>query len=283
MGLKDQLKGTIPDCLLPYVSDHFDVIGNVAVLVIPHELEHYKIQISDAIIAKRKNIKTVLNKTGPVAGDSRTARYEVLRGDTTVTVHHDYGFSYRIDIGGSFFSARMASERKRVTDLVEPGEKVYVPFAGVGPFVIPAAARGAEVWAVEKNPAAFRWLAENVTLNHVSENCHIFLDDALNPAFLPLQEFDRLIIPAPYGMDRALEILLPCLAGGGMVHFYTFRPKEQIPGIIAAYETEGLEVTYYSPCGNSAPGISRWVFDLAFRSTPGRGLESAARADTGRM
>jgi tRNA (guanine37-N1)-methyltransferase len=64
-------------------------------------------------------------------------------------------------------------------------------------------------------------------------------------------------------MNHALDVLLPLLSYGGMAHFYTFRTKEQIPSLVAAYEGGGLDVTYYSPCGNVAPGVSRWVFDLA--------------------
>jgi tRNA (guanine37-N1)-methyltransferase len=263
MGLRDQLAGTLPDDLLPSVSGHFEVIGNIAILSVPPELEIWKFTIADAIISGRKNIATVLKKTNKIAGDSRTARYEILRGETTVTVHRESGFSYRFDIGSSFFSARMASERDRVTGQVEPGETVYVPFAGVGPCAIPAAARGAEVFAVEKNPDAFRWLKENVALNHVRKNCHSMQGDALDTAQLPKATFDRLIIPAPYGMNHALDVLLPLLSYGGMAHFYTFRTKEQIPSLVAAYEGGGLDVTYYSPCGNVAPGVSRWVFDLA--------------------
>jgi tRNA (guanine37-N1)-methyltransferase len=263
MGFRDQLAGKIPADLLPYVSDHFEVIGNVAVLVIPAVLEPYKNTLAQSIVARRKNIATVLNKTDKITGDSRTARYEVLLGDTSVTVHREFSFSYRIDVGSSFFSARMAYERKRVTDQAEPGEKVYVPFAGVGPFAIPAAARGAEVWAVEKNPDAFHWLEENVVLNHAGKNCHILQGDALDTALLPHTRFDRIIIPAPYGMDQALDVLLPLLSYGGMAHFYTFKTKEQVPSLIAVYEGKGLDVTFYSSCGNIAPGVSRWVFDLA--------------------
>ncbi|MGB9175935.1 MAG: RsmD family RNA methyltransferase [Methanoregula sp.] len=262
MGLRDQLAEKIPEDLLPYVSDHFEVIGDIAVLFVPPELEPYKFMIADAILSRRRNIITVLNKTAKVSGDSRTARYEILRGVTTVTVHREFGFSYRIDIGSSFFSARMAYERKRVTDQVEPGETVYVPFTGVGPYAIPAAARGAEVYAVEKNPEAFRWLRENVALNHTEKNCHIREGDALDTSQLPHALFDRLIIPAPYGMDHALKTLLPLLSYGSMAHVYMFKPTEQIPGLVAACEEEGFEVTYYAPCGNVAPGISRWVFDL---------------------
>jgi len=262
MGLKDQLADKMPAGLLPYVSDHFDVIGTIAVLAIPAQLEPFRHTIVEAVLSRRKNITTVLNKTGKVSSNARTARYETWHGETTVTVHREFGFSYRIDVGSSFFSPRMAYERKRVTEQVGPGERVYVPFAGVGPFAIPAAARGAEVVAVEKNPDAFRYLAENVTLNHVRKNCRIFFGDALDTARLPHMPFDRLIIPAPYGMDYALDVLLPLLGEGGTVHFYTFKTKEEIPALLATYENKGLKIIYYTACGNVAPGVSRWVFDL---------------------
>jgi tRNA (guanine37-N1)-methyltransferase len=262
MGLRDQLAGKLPGDLLPDVSNHFEVIGTTAILAMPARLEPFRQTIVQAILSRRRNITTILNKTGKAETDARTARYEVWHGEPAVMVHREFGFSYRIDPNTSFFSARMACERKRVTDQVGPGERVYVPFAGVGPFAIPAAAQGAEVVAVEKNPDAARYLFENAALNHVAKNCHIFFGDALDTARLPHTLFDRLIIPAPYGLDSALGCLMPLLADGGMAHFYTFKTKEQVPGLIAAYEKAGLDVAFYSPCGNVAPGVSRWVFDL---------------------
>jgi len=262
MGLKDQLAEILPAEVLPYVSNHFEVIGDIAVIAVPAELEPWKHTIAQAIVSRRKNLATILNKKEKLAGDSRTARYEVLWGERTITVHRESGFAYRLDVGRAFFSTRMAYERKRVTGQTGPGERVYIPFAGVGPFVIPAAARGAEVFAVEKNPDAFRYLCENAALNHLTGNCHLRQGDALDTTRFARKKFDRLIIPTPYGMDHALGTLLPLLAGGGTVHFYTFKAKEQIPGLISAYEGEGLVVTYSAPCGNIAPGISRWVFDI---------------------
>ena len=81
MGLKDQLAEILPADVLPYVSDHFEVIGNVAVLAVPAGLEPYKYTIAQAVISQRKNIVTVLNKTEKITGDSRTAPYEVLLGE----------------------------------------------------------------------------------------------------------------------------------------------------------------------------------------------------------
>lgn len=262
MGLIRHLEGVIPAEVLPYVSDHFEVIGDVAILTLPVELDPYGRTIAESIVSSRKNIYTVLNKHEKISGTLRTAQYELLLGNTTITVHHEFGFAYRFDVTRSFFTTRMASERKRVTEQVEPGERVYVPFAGVGPFVIPAAARGADVTAVEINPDAFRWLAENIRLNRVGKNCHAHEGDAGDISALPVQKFDRIIIPAPYGMDNALETLVPFVSEGGMVHYYTFKTKEEIPALLDSYKTHGLDVIYHAPCGNVAPGVSRWVFDL---------------------
>lgn len=263
MGLKDQLTGRLPADLLPQVSDRFDVIGNIAVIALPPGLRPYGKEIARTIVARRKNIVTVVAKRSKIAGDSRTALIDILWGDTTVTMHREYGLSFRLDVRTAFFSPRLASERKRVSGQVLPGERVYVPFAGVGPFAIPAAARGAEVYAAENNPDALRWLQENVSLNHLTGTCHVIGVDALDIRSLRLPPIDRLIIPAPYGMDHALDILLPTLSPGGIVHFYTFRPREEIGGLIRAFGTLGLEVRYHAPCGNVAPGISRWVFDMS--------------------
>lgn len=262
MGLKDQLAEILPAGVVPYVSNHFEVIGDIAVIAVPAGLEPWKHRIAQAIVSRRKNISTVLNKKEKLAGDSRTARYEVLWGERTITLHRESGFAYRLDVGRAFFSTRMAHERKRVTGQTGPGERLYIPFAGIGPFVIPAAARGAEVYAMENNPDAFRYLRKNAELNHVSGNCQILQGDAFDTARFAHKEFDRLIIPAPYGMDHALETLLPLLAEGGMVHFYTFKARQQIPALISGYEGKGLTVRYSAPCGNVAPGISRWVFDM---------------------
>ncbi|MDO9035752.1 MAG: hypothetical protein Q7U51_11170, partial [Methanoregula sp.] len=121
MGLKEQLRGIIPDQVLCLISDHFEVIGDIAVLSIPQELSDYKQIIAQEIISHRKNIYTVLNKVSKVSGEERTAGYEILAGDTTVTLHHEFGFSYRLDVSRVFFNTRLSYERMRVADQAECG------------------------------------------------------------------------------------------------------------------------------------------------------------------
>ena len=262
MQLRDQLDGSIPDTELCHLSNRFDVIGDIAILRLPPELHVYRHTIAHAIISWHRNIKTVLNKTTKLDGENRTAHYECLAGVDTTTLHHEYGYSYRLDVCTVFFNPRLATERKRVTDQVQPGETVLVPFCGAGPFVIPSAARGADVVAVEQNPDACRWFEKNCILNRVRDYITLIKGDAFDTLRLPIYTFDRAIIPTPYGMDRIIDTIVPVVRQGGMIHFYTFKNRTQSEQLAREMEKNGLTVATRRRCGNVAPGVSRWVFDL---------------------
>jgi tRNA (guanine37-N1)-methyltransferase len=265
MGLKDQLRGIIPDQSLCYLSDRFDVIGSIAVLCLPPILSEYKAEIAHAILSRRKNITTVINKTSRLGGSNRTGVYEILAGLSTITVHHEYDHAYKLDVGTVFFNPRLASERKRVTVQVQYGERVLVPCCGVGPFVVPAAARGAEIVAVEQNPEACRWLGENIRLNGVEHRVTIIEGDAFDTSLLPTYDFDRAIIPTPYGMDAIFDVIAPRVKQGGIIHFYTFKNRDQADALGPEFGQKGFEVVIQRRCGNVAPGVSRWVYDLVKR------------------
>ena len=262
MGLKDQVRGRIPDHALSHLSDHFDVIGDIAVLSLSPYLSAYERTIAQAIISRRRSVKTVLNKISRLDGSNRTACYEILAGKDTITVHHEYAYAYELDVSTVFFNPRLASERKRVTDQVESGERILIPFCGVGPFVIPAAARGARIIAVEKNPEAYRWLTRNIQINGVEDRVIPLQRDAFDTSLLPVCPFDRAIIPTPYGMDTIFDVLASRVKSGGMIHFTTFKNRNQADALAGEFTLKGFEVVVQRRCGNVAPGVSRWVFDL---------------------
>jgi tRNA (guanine37-N1)-methyltransferase len=150
----------------------------------------------------------------------------------------------------------------RVAAQVKAGEDVLVPFAGSGPFVVPLAARGARVVALEKNREACLWLARNARQNRVEERIEVIHGDAFHMARLLKTDFDRVVSPTPYGLDQIAETALQMVKPGGMLHFYTFKKRDQIEALRRGYEDMGLEVTQCRRCGNVAPGVSRWVFDM---------------------
>jgi len=267
MNVKNQIRDTVPDGTPRSFSGNFTVIGDIAILSLAPEMTGYAPLIARAIISRRHNIRTVMNKTTRVCGCNRTAHLEIIAGSDTVTTHHEYGFAYRLDVQTVFYNPRLACERKRVTDQVQSGERVLVPFCGVGPFVIPAAARGAEVIAVEQNPDACRWLAENVVLNGVSDRVMTIHGDAFDPSRIPSYSYDRAIIPTPYGRDTIFDQSALRVRQGGMIHFYTFKNREQVRDLSGKFECSGFEVMVVRKCGNVAPAVSRWVFDLRVTST----------------
>lgn len=262
MNLKEQLKGIISEEKLNLLSNYFHVIGDIAIVSIPSELEGCKKDIALAIISWKRNIRTVLNKTSKLEGAKRVARFEVLAGDGTVTLHREFGFIYRLDVAKVFFNSHLSYERNRIASKVQPGEKVLVPFCGVGPFVIPLAAKGAVVFALESSKDACRWLAENIELNRVEDNVVIIRGDAFNASHMLKTKFDRIVIPTPYGMDQILESIAPSVKKGGAVHFYTFKKQYQIDGLVERYKEMGLQTELFRRCGNVAPRVSRWAFDL---------------------
>lgn len=263
MGLKELLRGTVPEESLGRLSDGYHVVGDIAVLSLAPELEVYKKEIATALLNQCNYIHTVLNKTSRLQGEERVAHFEVLAGiGNTITAHKEFGFIYHLDVARVFFNSRLGSERMRVANAVKDGEDVLVPFAGSGPFVVPIAARGARVVALEKNRDACLWLAENARRNRVAERIAVINGDAFQMTELLKMDFDRVVVPTPYGMDQIIRAASQMMKAGGWLHFYTFKKHHQIEELQKSYENLGLEVMQCRRCGNVAPGVSRWVFDM---------------------
>jgi tRNA (guanine37-N1)-methyltransferase len=262
MGLPEDLAGHIPEAARRLVPRRYDVVGDIAILSLRGELREYGPEIAEVIIKKRRHIRTVLNKAAMIRGENRLASYEILAGLTTITTHREYGIPYRLDLSRVFFNPSLASERNRVAAQVVPGETVLVPFAGIGPFVLPLAKKGSFVVAVENNPDAVRWLTENILLNDAGARVSVVEGNAFDPALYGNLMYDRAVIPAPYGMDRILGTVYPVVRSHGVIHFYTFRKDAEIPGLIASFLAKGLKTARWQRCGNVAPGVCRFVFDL---------------------
>lgn len=73
-----------------------------------------------------------------------------------------------------YWNPRLSTEHQRVVDLLKRGDTVFDVFAGVGPFAIPAARRGANVSANDLNPESYRWLQHNCKLNKVEKKVRTY-------------------------------------------------------------------------------------------------------------
>ncbi|MFB6265996.1 MAG: class I SAM-dependent methyltransferase family protein, partial [Candidatus Nanohaloarchaea archaeon] len=78
MDLKERLEGELTGEEMEELQTSFDIIGDVAVIKVPEELEHRKDLIAEAVMEQHKNVETVLRKTGERKGEYRVADYEIL-------------------------------------------------------------------------------------------------------------------------------------------------------------------------------------------------------------
>ena len=223
----DILGDQLPPHLLASLPKSIDIIGQVAIVEVPLELQEYKVQIGEAILEVNSKVHTVLAKAGPISKKYRIREFEIIAGkDETVTTHREFGCMYRMDVRKVYFSPRLSFEHERVASQVKEGETVVDMFAGVGPFSILIAkrVRKVQVYAIDANQDAIRFLNENIVLNKVQGKVTLILGDAgtvIKEHFVG--KVDRAIMNLPEQalgfVDSACTALKPI---GGIVHYYSF-------------------------------------------------------------
>jgi tRNA (guanine37-N1)-methyltransferase len=63
-------------------------------------------------------------------------------------------------------------------------------------------------------------------------------------------------------MDTIFDVLASRIKPGGIIHFTTFKNRNQADALAGEFARKGFEVVERRRCGNVAPSVSRWVFDL---------------------
>jgi len=215
----------VPEEILGY-HPSFDVVGDIAMIEEKDWAEAEK--IASALMAANKSLKTVISAISDVEGEYRTRRFRHVAGeDRTVTVHREHGLSYRVDLQGAYFTGRLGTERLRVARQVSPGQVVLDMFAGVGPFALLLAKRGAYVIAMDKNPVAVKYLRENALRNKIS-NIEILEGDAADLALHYESRADHVIMNLPHSASAFLHPAMQAAAPGGVVNYYCIAPEAEL-------------------------------------------------------
>ena len=182
--------------------------------------------IADAILESDLPVETVLNKASKVKGETRVRDWELLAGDSTEVVHREYGCEFALDLATVYFSPRLATERHRVAEQVSAGERAFDMFAGVGPFVIPFAKRGAEAVGVDVNEDAIEYLRENGRRNGVEDRVTAICDDVREVASDYEDWADRLVMNLPHSADDFLETAVTLAGEDCVLHYYDIQHED---------------------------------------------------------
>ncbi|MCF3653449.1 MAG: class I SAM-dependent methyltransferase family protein [Aigarchaeota archaeon] len=223
MRLKDYLAQNIQGVPAEYLPSHAKLMDRVALVRLREEVKGLKREIGNLIL-RFYNVRAVYLVRG-VEGVERRPRLELIAGEPIREVtHREYGCIFRLDIVRLMFCLGNSFERLRLAGLVSDGEIVVDMFAGIGQFTIPITviANPEKVYAIEINPEAYAYLAENIRLNGVEDRAQPILGDCRRVAEEELRGIaDRVIMGYFWGTIEALSPALGALKPeGGIIHFH---------------------------------------------------------------
>ena len=269
MNLKKTLEGIIPADDLKQLIRGFDIIGDIAVVIIAEGLEKYEQLIGETILTVHKNVTTVLKRDGRYSGEYRTIPLTFIAGERkTETLCREFGIRLLLDVEKVYFSIRSGHERKRIADLVRPGENVLVMFSGVAPYplMISKYSEAAKITGIEINETAHTYGVKNLRLNK-ARNIELIHDDVTSAVGSSAERYDRIVMPLPYRADAFLESAIRALLPGGTLHFYDFKCSCNFDKTTQLISTQAalLERTMTSSktvlCGHSSPQLYRICVD----------------------
>ncbi len=248
--------------LKPKIGKSFDIIGEVVVFNF--------LDVSEEDIKKIKEIypfiKSICVKDKKIENKYRVPELKIVYGSDCETKYKENGITLKLDVSKVYFSPRLSYERKRILDQIKDGEKIFVPFAGIGPYAILFAKyRNVEVHAVELNPIAYEYLVENVKLNKVEDKVFCYLGDAKEIIKkFPDNYFDRIVMPLPRYSHEFLKDFLPKLKNNGTIHYYRIAKSEkdiinELDQIIGEGKYKILNIR---KTGSVTPSEDRYCFDI---------------------
>jgi tRNA (guanine37-N1)-methyltransferase len=268
--LKDAVSGDLSKSELECLRRAYDVVGSIAILEIPPELESKQDILADTILRMHKNIRTVLKKSGAHGGEFRTRPLSFLAGvDTKETVHVESSVRLKLDVEKVYYSVRMGTERLRIAKLVKQGESVLAMFSGCGPYplVLAKKSKAKHITGIELNPVGHRYALENLKLNKV-KNVDFLEGDVLDVVKRLHMKFDRIVMPLPKSAEDFLDAALSVSKRGTVVHFYDFLREDEFDKAIGKIDSAckrnsvSYRVLRTVKCGQHAPRTFRICVDF---------------------
>jgi tRNA (guanine37-N1)-methyltransferase len=272
-SLKDAIGNIIPTNQIDKINRGFEVIGDIALIEIPDEVEKLEKNIAWALKRLHKKVNVVVKKGKRVSGKYRLRKNLVLAGENrTETLHVESGVKIKVDINKSYFSSKMGSERLRISSQVKPKENILVMFSGVGPSGLVIAKKHPQttITLVEMNPSAHKYAKENVELNKLEKRIKLIKGDAKVEVPKLKQKFNRIIMVLPEKAHEFLSEALQVAKKCAIIHMYQFenetRTNERSNELKQLIEkTRKVASIKAVKAGAYGPKINRYCFDIKLK------------------
>lgn len=274
--LRTNLQKIIPLELHPYLVSSYDLVGDIAVIVVRDELVEYEQVIGETLLCSHPHIKVVAKRNGVYEGEFRILPLVIIAGENrTLTEVKESGVRLKVDLATTYFSVRSGGERLRIANLVGKNEKVLVPFSGVGPypFVIAQHSLAQTVVGIEKNKDAHHWAVENLNRNKRLKNIRFENADFYQWLEDTFSLWDRIVMPLPKAGLDFVSPALKVLSDGGWLHCYDMRVSHDfdeavriVADKVRSCRRELISAKVVS-CGHCSPRTFRICIDAQIGSS----------------
>ncbi len=259
--IKDKID--LPKSKERQLPDNWEMIGDVLFIKLPDELLEHKKHIAE-VYSKVLNAKTVMLQ-GSIEGAKREPIVKKIYGDETETVHVENCVKYKLDTSQLMFSSGNIDERIRMAEEVEESDTVLDMFAGIGYFTLPMAVHGnpKQIYSLEINPTAFRYLEENIRLNEVEDIVEAWHGD--NRDF-SLVGADRVVMGYLHETWNFLGKAVDFLESDGVIHYHTRSLDKKYPEDVKEELEENIsqsfEIADIKKIKSYAPHVFHVVADV---------------------
>jgi tRNA (guanine37-N1)-methyltransferase len=207
----------------------FEQVGHIAHVNLSAEHIPFQFKIGQVIIDTNSSVSTVVNKVDSISSVFREFKMEVIGGPRQaqmVATVRQHGLLFHVPYDKVYWNSRLGEEHERLARMLNKGDELFDVMAGVGPFAVRAALRGASVHANDLNPASYESLQINARTNGATVAAYN-MDGRDFLETVRRDHLEKCILPA--GNRRHATMNLPALA----VSFLdVFRRPEWMTGAI---------------------------------------------------
>ncbi|MBM3282162.1 MAG: methyltransferase [Candidatus Diapherotrites archaeon] len=255
----------------------FQRLGHVVILRLTNELLKHKEIIGEAALMCVPGTKTACVNTGKIDSEFRQPKIEFVAGEDYLEVnHHEHGCVFRFDVSKLMWSMGNMNERKRMYEMVQPGETVVDFFAGIGYWSIPIAkhSHAKHVYAIDANPDSIAALKINQKINKIPHEKLTIIHGKCEEIATSLGHIaDRIILgylPAPaFALPAAFHTLNP---RGGILHYEGVCEEGKYEELFQQVREQGsslgwdVQLEHAQQVKSMAP--RKWHYVLDIRATP---------------
>uniref|UniRef100_A0A7S0G4G3 tRNA (guanine(37)-N1)-methyltransferase n=1 Tax=Rhodosorus marinus TaxID=101924 RepID=A0A7S0G4G3_9RHOD len=224
------LKKSLPDEFL--CPSSYEQVGHIIHLNLRDDQLPHRYLIGNVLMEKIKGTRTVVNKVEPTGGAFRLFQMERLAGeDDFLAQVKENGCVYEMDFSKLYWNSRLEGEHRRIVEMLTEKDILADAFAGVGPFVIPAAKlKNVKSYGNDLNPASVDYMKRNVLRNKVTKLVETSCSDARS-FLLDLIDrsipFTHVVMNFPSGASEFLDLFRGA-----------YRQQKELPLPMVCSETE---------------------------------------------